>query len=190
MSFGISGLSKITNAESRSISAENPRGEKGKGGKATSGTGAECARNLGRGWKISPSVVVSAGETFTMAEIEGPGMINHIWITENSQTNRRLIIRMYWDESNTPSVEAPLGDFFASADCQTYAQLTSIPVCVNPKRAFNCYWEMPFKKNCRITIENIDLQDIVVYYQVDYTLTEIPEDAGYFHAQFRRVNPL
>jgi len=71
-----------------------------------------------------------------------------------------------------------------------YAPLQSLAVCVNPGSAFNCYWPMPFRKKCRITMENIDEKDMTVYYQVDYILTEVPPDAAYFHAQFRRVNPL
>lgn len=183
-------LSKIEKYESRSISAENFTGEKGKGGMAETGTGAACARDLGKGWKVSPSVVVEAGKTFELANIGEPGIIKHIWITDNCRQNRKLIIRMYWDGSDKPSVEAPLGDFFASAEHQNYAQLTSIPVCVNPKRAFNCYWDMPFYKNCRITIENLHTEAVMVYYQIDYVVGEIPEGLGYFHAQFRRCNPL
>ena len=133
-------LSKIQNFESRSISAENFKGEKGKGGMAEHGTGEKNAKDLGKGWKISPSVVIESGETFELADIDGPGMIKHIWITDNCPHNRMLVIRMYWDGSDTPSVEVPLGDFFASAEYQNYAQLTSLPVCVNPRRGFNCYW--------------------------------------------------
>jgi len=183
-------LSKIEKYESRSISAENFTGGKGKGGMAETGTGAKCARDLGKGWKVSPSVVVETGKTFELANINEPGIIKHIWITDNCPKNRKLIIRMYWDGSDKPSVEVPLGDFFASAEYQNYAQLTSIPVCVNPKRAFNCYWDMPFYKSCRITIENLYSENVTVYYQVDYVVGEIPEGLGYFHAQFRRCNPL
>ncbi|MBQ2754604.1 MAG: DUF2961 domain-containing protein [Clostridia bacterium] len=183
-------LSKIQNFKSRSISAENFSGEKGKGGMAKHGTGENAARDLGQGWKISPSVVIKPGETFEIANINGPGIINHIWITDGGAPNRKLVIRMYWDNSPTPSVEVPLGDFFASAEYQNYAQLTSLPVCVNPKRAFNCYWDMPFYKNCRITIENIYTYNITVYYQIDYVLGDLTEGLGYFHAQFRRQNPL
>lgn len=183
-------LAKIQKWESRSISAENFKGEKGKGGMADHGTGESCARDLGRGWKVSPSVVIAPGEIFEMARIDQAGIIKHIWITDSCPLNRRLIIRMYWDGSDTPSVEAPLGDFFASAEHQKYTQLTSIPVCVNPKRAFNCYWDMPFYKGCRITIENIHSEKVTVYYQVDYVVGDVPEGLGYFHAQFRRVNPL
>lgn len=183
-------LSKMKNFESRSISAENFAGKKGKGGMAEHGMGEYCARDLGKGWKISPSVVIPAGETFELADIDGSGIIKHIWITDNCPKNRMLVIRMYWDESEIPSVEVPLGDFFASAEYQNYAQLTSLPVCVNPKRAFNCYWDMPFYKKCKITIENLYTEDVTVYYQVDYLLGELSEGHGYFHAQFRRINPL
>ena len=183
-------LSKIQNFESRSISAENFKGEKGKGGMAVHGTGENCARDLGIGWKVSPSVSIPAGEVFELADIDGSGIIKHIWITDNCPRNRMLVIRMYWDGSDTPSVEVPLGDFFAAAEHQSYAQLTSLPVCVNPKRAFNCYWDMPFYKKCRITIENLYQECVTVYYQIDYVLGEVPEGHGYFHAQFRRVNPL
>lgn len=183
-------LSKMSEYESKSISAENFKGEKGKGGMAEHGTGENCARDLGKGWKVSPSVVIPAGKTFELANIEGSGIIKHIWITDSCPKNRMLVIRMYWDESDTPSVEVPLGDFFASAEHQNYAQLTSLPVCVNPKRAFNCYWDMPFYKKCRITIENLYAEEVTVYYQIDYLLGDVPEGHGYFHAQFRRVNPL
>ncbi len=183
-------ISKIRNYESRSISAENFNGEKGKGGMAEDGTGKEYARRLGKGWKVSPSVDIESGEIFEMADICGPGIIKHIWLTDNCCENRMLIIRIYWDGSATPSVEVPLCDFFASADYQEYAQLTSLPVCVNPKRGFNCYWEMPFYKNCKITVENLYSDKVTLYYQVDYVLGDIPEGHGYFHAQFRRCNPI
>lgn len=186
----MSNLCQSTNAHTRSISAENMTGEKGKGGMATEGTGKLCARDLGVGWKISPSVIIRAGETFSLADIDGQGAIKHIWITDSSKKNRSLVLRMYWDNSETPSVETPLGDFFASAEHLQYRQLTSLPVCVNPGRAFNCYWPMPFYRHCLVTLENITSEDITVYYQIDYVLEELPKDCCYFHAQFRRVNPL
>src|SRR5260221_3583301 len=102
---------------------------------------------------------------------------------------RYSILRFYWDDETTPSVEAPVGDFFGMGWGQ-YSPLQSLPVCVNPGSAFNCYWPMPFRKKCRITLENIDVEKMVLYYQVDYLLTDVPNDAAYFHAQFRRVNPL
>ena len=99
------------------------------------------------------------------------------------------MLRIYWDGQEQPSVECPVGDFFACG-WGRYAPLTSLAVCVNPGSAFNCYWEMPFRKHCRMTLTNIATDPMVLYYQINYTLTEVPEDTGYFHAQFRRVNPL
>ena len=64
----------------------------------------------------------------------------------------------------------------------------ALAVCVNPGSAFNCYWEMPFRKRCRITMSNIADEDMILYYQINYTITELPDDCAYFHANFRRVN--
>lgn len=179
---------KLSDAKSRSISPENFTGAKGQGGMATEGTGKNPSRDLGKGWKVSPSVVIKAHTTFTIAEIDGPGSIQHIWMTPTGVW-RNSILRFYWDGETTPSVEAPVGDFFCMGWNQ-YAPLQSLAVCVNPGSAFNCYWPMPFHKKCKITMENIDDRDMVLYYQVDYILTDIPSDAAYFHAQFRRVNPV
>ena len=184
----MSNIFKMSNAKSRSISPENFTGEKGKGGMAIKGTGENAARDLGRGWKVSPSVIIKSHSTFTIAEINGPGSIQHIWMTPTGVW-RYSIIRFYWDDEKTPSVEVPVGDFFCSGWGQ-YSPLQSLAVCVNPGSAFNCYWPMPFRKKCKITMENIDDKDMTLYYQVDYILTEVPSDAAYFHAQFRRVNPL
>jgi len=180
--------SLLSNAKTRSISPENFNGEKGMGGMATEGTGASCARDLGRGWKISPSVRIAAGSTFTLADIDGPGAIQQIWMTPTG-TWRFSIIRFYWDDEETPSIECPVGDFFCMG-WGKYAHVNSLPVCVNPGSAFNCYWEMPFRQKCRITFENLAEDDMVLYYQINYALTDVPEDAAYLHAQFRRTNPL
>jgi hypothetical protein len=181
-------LSLLSDAESRSISPENFNGEKGKGGMATEGTGAKAARDLGEGWKISPSVVIEAGETFTLADIEDEGAIQQIWMTPTGNW-RFSILRIYWDDQETPSVECPVGDFFAMG-WGKYSPLSSLAVCVNPGSAFNCYWEMPFRKRCRITMTNIAEESMVLYYQLNYTLTSVPDEVAYFHAQFRRTNPL
>ncbi len=183
-------LSKLKNAKSRSISPENFTGEKGKGGMATEGANAPYARELGIGWKISPCVHIKPGETFTLADIHGQGRIRHIWATDNANRNRKLILRAYWDGAEKPSIEAPMCDFFASADYQSYSELSSAAVCIGPKRGFNCYWDMPFYKQAKFTVENIYNETIVLYYQIDYTLEDLEPGLGYFHAQFRRVNPL
>jgi hypothetical protein len=188
LQLSLGNLSRLSHAKTRSISPENFTGEKGKGGMATEGTGANAARDLGQGWKISPSIRIASKQTFTLADIQGSGAIQHIWMTPTGNW-RYSILRMYWDGETQPSVEAPVGDFFASG-WGKYAQLSSQPVCVNPGSAFNCYWEMPFRRSCRITMENIDTEPMTLYYQIDYTLTEVPEEAAYFHAQFRRANPV
>ena len=179
-------LFRLSDAKTRSISPENFTGEKGKGGMATEGTGSNASRDLGQGWKVSPSVKIKAKTTFTLAEITGPGAIQHIWMTPTGNW-RYSILRFYWDDELEPSIEVPVGDFFGMG-WNKYAPLSSLAVTVNPGSAFNCYWPMPFRKKCKITMENIAEADMILYYQVDYVLTEVPADAAYFHAQFRRVN--
>jgi hypothetical protein len=181
-------LARLSEAQTRSISPENFSGEKGKGGRAIKGTGAHYARDLGQGWKISPSVVIEPRQTFELANIDGPGAIQQIWMTPTGQW-RFSILRIYWDSQEQPSVECPIGDFFACG-WGRFAQLSSLAVCINPGSAFNCYWEMPFRRHCRITMTNIADTDMTLYYQINYALTDVSEDRGYFHAQFRRTNPL
>ena len=184
-------LYKLTNAKTRSVSPENFTAEKGKGGMSEIGQGSasHAARELGKGWKVNPFVVVKPGETFTMADIKASGAINHIWLTTSGRNWRDFIFRIYWDGSDTPSVECPIGDFFCSGWGE-YTPIVSLPVCVNPGRAFNCYWNMPFKTGFKVTLENRDVRDMVIYYQIDYTEAEHEEEIAYFHAQYRRTNPL
>jgi hypothetical protein len=184
----MSNLHRLSDAQSRSLSAENYTGEKGKAGMATEGTGAGCARDLGPGWKISPSVKIAAGATFTLADIDGPGAIQQIWCTYAGNA-RLAILRIWWDNQEQPSVECPLGDFFAHG-WGKYAQVSSLAVCVNPARGLNCYWPMPFRKHCRMTLENLSPDDMTVYYQINYALAPVSDDAAYFHAQFRRARSL
>lgn len=147
-----------------------------------------AARDLGQGWKVNPFIIINPEETFTLAEIEESGCIQHIWMTPTGNW-RYSILRIYWDDEKEPSVECPVGDFFGMGWGE-YAHLNSLAVCVNPGSAFNCYWQMPFRKKCKITMENLADTPMRLYYQIDYCLTEVPEDAGYFHAQFRRTNPV
>ena len=192
----LSNLYKLSDAQTRSISPENFTGKKGKGGMArledrdipNAANAHLQAKELGQGWKVNPYIHVDAGATFTLAEINSSGAIQHIWMTPTG--NRRLsILRIYWDDEKTPSVECPIGDFFANGWGE-YAQVSSQAVCVNPGSAYNCYWVMPFRKKCKITLTNLDDNPMRLYYQIDYVLTEVSKDAAYFHAQFRRVNPL
>jgi len=195
LDMNLGNLYRLSDAKTRSISPENFTGEKGKGGmadpkdseKRNMANATHAARDLGQGWKVNPFVRINPGETFTMAEIEGSGAIQHIWMTPTGNW-RFSILRIYWDDEKTPSVECPVGDFFGMGWGE-YAPLVSLPVCVNPGSAFNCYWNMPFRKKCKITMENInDKNAMTLYYQIDYTLTEVPADAAYFHAQFRRTH--
>ncbi len=190
LSMNMGNLTRLSNAKTRSISPENYTGEKGKGGmcELDDGFAKVAARDLGKGWKVNPYIVIQPGETFEIADIEGPGAIQHIWMTPTGMW-RNTILRFYWDGQETPSVECPVGDFFCSG-WQQYSQISSLAVCVNPGSAFNCYWSMPFRRRCRITLENRAEEAVTYYYQITYTLTEVPEDCAYFHAQFRRVNPL
>ncbi|HBA96622.1 MAG TPA: hypothetical protein DCZ23_00790 [Lachnospiraceae bacterium] len=172
--------------KSRAINNENPYGEKGKGGMAAS--------KLGPSRKGSPCIEeLKAGSVVTLAEIEGSGTIQHIWMTVTDRTVkdnyvlRDLVLRMYWDDEDTPSVESPLGDFF----CCGFGRgclVNSLPVVVNPTRGMNCYFPMPFKKKARITLENQHECDVPgFFYQIDYLLSDgLPADIAYFHAQWKR----
>jgi Protein of unknown function (DUF2961) len=181
-------LSRLSEARTRSISPENFSGAPGKGGMATEGTGAAAARDLGQGWKISPSVQIGPGETFVLAQIDGPGAIQSMWFTGRN-LGRDVILRIVWDNQAQPSVECPLRDFFA-AGWGPFAQLTSLPVAVNPNNGLNCFWQMPFRTSARLTLHNRGPENVVCYYQINYALSDVPEDAAYFHAQFRRTNPV
>jgi hypothetical protein len=189
---GLDQLYRLSDAQSRSISPENFTGEKGKGGMATleEGTAARAARELGQGWKVNPYVHIEPGQTFTLGEIEGSGIIRHIWMTPVGDY-RLMILRFYWDGEESPSVEVPVGDFFAAGwGMGKEPRITSLAVCVNPRSGFNSYWLMPFRNRCRITLENMGDKRATVYYQIDYSLEKVDADTPYFHAQFRRVNPL
>jgi hypothetical protein len=185
--MNLSQLPILSKAQSRSICPENRTGEKGRGGMAIPDE-TSCARELGQGWKVSPNMRIAAGETAVLADIEGPGLIQQMWFTL-SGTWRFSILRIYWDGQEHPSVECPAGDFFACG-WGKFCQTSSLAVCVNPGSAFNCYWPMPFRKRCRITLENIDVKEMLLFYQINYALQPVPDDSAYFHAQFRRVNPL
>jgi hypothetical protein len=195
LDMNLGNLYRLSDAKTRSASPENITGEKGKGGMADPAikekynvaNASSAARDLGQGWKVNPFIIIKPGEVFTMADITGPGAIQHIWMTPTGKW-RFSILRIYWDDETEPSVECPVGDFFGMG-WNSYAPLVSSPICVNPGSAFNSYWTMPFRKKCRITMENVnDADPMTLYYQVDYTLTDVPADAGYFHAQFRRAN--
>ena len=136
--------------ESFSISPENPTGERGKGGMATEGGGAHWARDLGQGWKISPMITVEANSTAVLADVCGEGAIKHIWISDTAKAGRALILRIYFDGQENPAVCAPLSDFFCGANDKEYHQISALPICFNPRKGLNCYFEMPYFKSFRI----------------------------------------
>ncbi len=183
-------IHQLSRARSRSISPENPTGGKGMGAMAEP-DGQGPARDLGRGWKVRPYEVVEPGAVQLLADIEGPGCIQHIWMTPTGSW-RWSILRVYWDDQEQPSIELPLADFFCSAwgSVDEFVPVVSAAICVNPGSAFNSYWPMPFRRRCRITLENLAPEKMTIFWQIDYALGEVGDDAAYLHAQFRRTNPL
>ena len=178
------GLSLIPpkGVESRSISEENRTGARGAGGKAGKGRkGAAAVTPFGK------------GATHILAEIDGPGCIRHIWITTPPDyilQDRNLILRIYWDGQAHPSVECPLSDFFGVAHGRRRPYASALTVMAEG-RGLNCFFAMPFRQHCRITLENDSGQDVLhLFYQVDYTVGDpLEAETAYFHAQFRRQNP-
>jgi len=144
------------------------------------------ASDLGKGWKVRPCISLPANSTTTLADIAGPGVLQHIWITVDPKAYRDGVLRFYWDGEAEPSVEVPLGDFFANGHGLRYP-VNSLPVAVNPSGGFNSYWPMPFRRHAQVTIENQRGEDIEgFFYQITYALGEVPPEAAYFHAQWRR----
>ncbi len=185
MNLGTGSISKLSKAKTRSISAENPKGEKG-GAAKTIPDKNNPAGELGVGWKAKPCISLKPKSLTALADIKGPGIIQHIWLTTFVIAYRGCILRFFWDGEKTPSIEVPVGDFFACGHARHY-DVDSFPIVVNPRAGFNCYWPMPFKKSCKITIENQN-DDWVhqLFYQIDYALDKVPDDEGYFHSQWRR----
>lgn len=189
---GLGTLPLLGRGRTRSISAENPTGEKGKGGMAVPDptnpkpvAGASAAYELGQGWKVRPFIRVDAGKTATLMDVQGSGIIQHIWIVEN--INRGLVLRCYWDDDEQPSVECPVPDFFAVGHGKV-APVNSLAVTVVPKNALSCFWPMPFRKRARITLTNETDKDVtLVAYQITYVETDVPAQAGTFHAQYRQA---
>ncbi len=190
--LGLDALPILTDMRTRSISAENPTGAKGEGGKAVPNpaepkpaSSARAADDLGQGWKVRPFLRVNAGETVTLMDVDGPGVLRHIWIVEGLK--RAHVLRIYWDGEETPSVETPVPDFFAVGH-ETFGRVNSIPVAVNPQNALSCFWPMPYRKHAKVTFTNDAAEDLeLLAFQITYTEMDVPADAGYFHAQWRRA---
>ena len=184
--FPLAGLPLYRSGRSCSVNAEN----------RTGGKGIACQKDspLGHSRKGSPCIDrIPSGACETLLDLEGSGIIQHIWVTVTDETEcghfvlRDLILRMYWDGETDPSVEVPLGDFFLNGFARGY-EVCSLPIAVNPKRGMNCYLPMPFSSHARITLENQHPGDIRgFFFQIDCVLLDEPQpEAGYFHAQWRR----
>ncbi|WP_327098258.1 DUF2961 domain-containing protein [Nocardia vinacea] len=182
-------LWRLDSARTRSISAENPTGSPGAGARAVEGTGAHAARLLGPGWKVSPSIHLNAGETVTLADISGSGVLRHCWLTTDRTVLRQLTLRMYWDDEPEPSIDLPLGDFFCNG-WDELALVQSEMVVVAPAGGLNSFWPMPFRAHAKITLHNGSDRAVPVYYQFTYTEEDVPDSAGYLHALRRHSTPL
>ncbi len=204
MNMGLGQIAKLSGAKTRSISAENVYGRKGAGGQAEVGDQPQAdveaigqawddgapSRDLGQGWKVRPCITLRAGETATLMDVDGPGCIQHIWMTTGIESFRDVILRFYWDGEQTPSVECPLGDLFCCG-WRTHAKVAALPINVNPSNALNCFFPMPFRKHARITAENRGPEERRgFFYTINYAEGPVADDEAYFHAQFRRSNPL
>jgi len=200
--FDLSSIAILSKAETRSISAENPTGERGGGACAEVGDDehtTDAARDLGReggrGWKVRPCLRIRPGETHTLAEIEGPGVIRHIWMTVDATRSRLFTLRVYYDGRAHPSIECPVCDFFANG-ANGRARIASLPIAVNPTGGMNSYWPMPFRERVRITISNdwptphpdhpSDPRE-EFFYQITWSKDDVASDAAYLHAQWRRA---
>ena len=187
----------LNNIKTRSISCENLDGSIGGGAKSEPIAG-RPGEKLGKGWKSNPYMTIKPNETFEMVNIQGEGEIKSIWIT--GSVDRGLIIRMYWDGQETPSVECPITDFFLYGYSTPHSmdhwnagpnyRVDSALMSVIPNRGLNSYIPMPYKKSARITLENRTTEEKGVYYQVNFEEKEIDANAGYFHAQFRTSMPV
>ncbi len=173
----------ITDDHSFAFSAENPTGTRGGGSQ-----GGDCT-------KLSPTVTIKAGETVTLADIKSSGMIQNMWFT--GYVGHSFILRIYWEDQEYPSVEAPLSAFFGCAYDENfidrdgqYPVLNSAVMLVAPGRGYNSYFEMPFRKACRITMENRGAKDESLYYIITGCYREMPENIAYFHASYRQEHPV
>jgi hypothetical protein len=139
------------------------------------------------------SIAIEPGKTVVLAEIKGPAAIHHIWVTIAAEAfyGRKLVLRAFWDGEDVPSVESPVGDFFGVGHGLN-RNVDSLPIaCSSEGRARNCYWYMPFRWSCRVTVTNEGTKPVAAfYYYIDYReLDGLRPDAPYFHAQYRQEFP-
>jgi len=200
----LTSIANLGDEDTRLITAENVYGRKGGGGMAELSETPQddvakigqrahpsaAARDLGRGWKVRPSIALPPGSITTILDLEGPGTIRHTWITTRKQSYRDLILRFYWDDESEPSVECPFGDFFCQG-WNAYTPIEGLAMNVNPSMSNNCYLPMPFRRRARITVENRGpAEEPYFFYAITVGLGAVAPEAAYLHAQYRRSNPL
>jgi hypothetical protein len=162
-------------AESRVSSFENPNGVKGNGGKTNKTA------------KGNAFETIKEGETKTLLDINGQGLVQRIWLTVNRSPMmlRSLRLKMFWDGEVKPAVDVPMGDFFVfnlGKDAPFQSELFSS----GEGRSFNCYIPMPFRKHAKITLTNEGKESCMLFYDVDFLVSSVPADALYFHAYWTR----
>jgi hypothetical protein len=172
-----------TGLVSRSICFENPTGAPGEGGKTAS--------NLGAGRKGSPAITLTAGQEVQLCDIQGPGTIRHIWMTtsNNPMNLRSLVIRGWWDGQAHPSIESPIGDFMGFAHGKVEPYVSAVH-SLGRNAGMNIWLPMPFTTKARFTLTNEGKENVPLFYQIDYTISDKhPADVGRLHVLFRRENP-
>ncbi len=182
---GLGMLPLLSKAKTRSISSENLTGEPGKGAMEEPAPN-EAGSMLGKGWKVRPYRILNPGEELLLADIAGSGVIQHMWMAVEEYAMRNCVLRMWWDGEEKPSVETPIADFYCQG-MTTRHLVNSLPIVCNPTGGFNTYWPMPFQEGAHITLENQGDRPLGFYHQVNYCECDVPDEAGRFHAQWRRA---
>ncbi len=176
-------LYTMKNRKTFLFSAENPTGSRNGGTR-----GRDCE-------KLNACITVKPGETVTVLDTEGPGMITHMWLS--GLISHACILRIYWEGEEFPSVEAPIPAFFGRAYDESvvdiegrYVTLNSALILTAPANGYNAYFEMPFRRRCRMTVENRGDGDQILFYAITGWHGEVEPDAGYFHALYRQEHPV
>lgn len=207
-------IATLSDAKTRMVSPENVYGEKGRGAMAEHGKpqeevirlgqlyswdesrkslGQRIRNTNGKGWKVRPYTPIPIDSTTAIMDVPGPGTIQHIWMTTTPAAWSSLILRMYWDDEEHPSVEVPLGQFFCNGwanNRETVTLIPSVPINVNQIGGLNCYFPMPFGKHARITIENTGDLNCDLYYSIIFSEGALPSETAYFHAQYHAYTPV
>ncbi len=168
-----------TRLDSRAVTFENPTGARGAGGTA------------GRGRKGAPSRRLEPGERVVIADLDGPGTIRHIWMTfppAPPEVMRALVLEVFYDNAELPSISVPCLDFFGLPHGRPVAFASALS-SAQEGRGFNAYIPMPFRHHVRVEVTNGAARPLDFYYQLDVTLGDVPADAGMLHATLSAREP-